>query len=87
MCYKKEIAPRKEGTEQLQVTSKVACLYDIGMMSGHHMDIVWMTSTVFCIEIDYEGMHVQHKNKYIIFRNCETHLRMGDRSRTTNFGC
>ena len=67
---------------QIIIQWLVPCLYDIGMTSGHHMDIVWTTSTIFCIQIDYEGMHVQQKK--IIFRNHET--RAGDRSRIEHFG-
>ena len=33
------------------------------MTSGHHINIVWTTSTAFCIEIDYEGMCAQRKKK------------------------
>ena len=76
-----------QGLLQIIIQWFVPCLYDIGTMSGRHMDIVWMTSTVFCIEIDYEGMCAQHQKNYIIFRNSEICACVGDRSRTEKFGC
>ena len=76
-----------QGLLQIIIQWFVPCLYDIGMMFGRHMDIVWMTSTVFCTETDYEGMCAQHKKIYNIFRNREIRACAGDRSRTEKFGC